>query len=129
MSRRVTRSAAKADGTESPLSRIPLLLHNDQQESLESIIDRRSEVYRKRARAVTEEEKRAKRSAAQRKSLLTLPNILTILRLVLVPVFMFFFVQPYLMAAPITATLFILASLTDWLDGYLARKVSFFLER
>ncbi len=51
------------------------------------------------------------------------PNKLTILRMVLVPIFMVIYMVeaiPYHTA--IAAVLFILASVTDWLDGYLARK-------
>lgn len=47
-----------------------------------------------------------------------IPNILTILRVVLVPVFfVFFYWNKYAALA-----IFIIASLTDFLDGYLARK-------
>lgn len=48
-----------------------------------------------------------------------IPNILTVLRVVLVPFFIYYFIQDKLMLAFI---LFITASITDYLDGYLARK-------
>ena len=51
------------------------------------------------------------------------PNKLTLLRVLLVPLFMVFMlynVVPF--ARLIGAAIFILASITDWLDGYLARK-------
>lgn len=51
------------------------------------------------------------------------PNKLTLLRMVLVPVFMAMYMInaiPYHTA--IAAFIFIFASVTDWLDGYLARK-------
>ncbi|MBQ7036249.1 MAG: CDP-diacylglycerol--glycerol-3-phosphate 3-phosphatidyltransferase [Clostridia bacterium] len=51
------------------------------------------------------------------------PNKLTVLRMVLVPIFMVVYMVeaiPYHTA--IAALIFVLASITDWLDGYLARK-------
>ena len=50
---------------------------------------------------------------------MNLPNKLTIIRMVLVPVFMVLFVLGYMLPA---AIVFIIASLTDWFDGYIARK-------
>lgn len=51
------------------------------------------------------------------------PNKLTILRVLMVPLFMVFAIYKNLPYAQIIATvLFVLAFLTDWLDGYLARK-------
>ncbi len=51
---------------------------------------------------------------------MNLPNLLTCIRMALVPAFAYcyFFVRPEWIAL----ALFILASLTDFLDGYLARK-------
>lgn len=54
-----------------------------------------------------------------------LPNRLTILRMVLVPAVMFFMLVSFPgenSSKLIAALIFILASVTDWLDGYLARK-------
>ena len=54
---------------------------------------------------------------------MNVPNKLTVLRIIMVPVFMAIYmldVIPY--HVPIAAIIFILASLTDWLDGLLARK-------
>lgn len=51
------------------------------------------------------------------------PNKLTILRVLLVPVFMIFGLYQQLPASNILAVLiFVAAFFTDWLDGYLARK-------
>ncbi len=55
---------------------------------------------------------------------LTLPNKLTLIRIVMIPVFILLFYIPlfginnYLLTG-----LFILAGLTDWFDGYLARRL------
>lgn len=53
---------------------------------------------------------------------MNIPNMLTLLRLVLIPVCVgvYYFQTPW--AYPLTALLFTLAAMTDWLDGYLARK-------
>lgn len=53
----------------------------------------------------------------------TAPNLLTLLRIVLIPIFIVAYHLP-LAWAPLLATgLFVLAALTDWLDGYLARRL------
>lgn len=51
-----------------------------------------------------------------------LPNILTLMRIVLIPVFILVFYLPFTWAHGLAAMIFALASFTDWLDGYLARK-------
>ena len=51
----------------------------------------------------------------------TIPNVLTILRMLLIPVFVVLFFKGYKMAA---LAVFCAASLTDMLDGYLARKLN-----
>ncbi|MBM7038446.1 CDP-diacylglycerol--glycerol-3-phosphate 3-phosphatidyltransferase [Vibrio ulleungensis] len=55
---------------------------------------------------------------------LTIPNILTLLRLVLIPVFVVAFYLPYPWADLLAAMIFLFAGATDWLDGYLARKLN-----
>ncbi len=52
-----------------------------------------------------------------------LPNILTLLRIVLIPFFVLFFYLDVADANVITTVLFALAGFTDWLDGYLARRM------
>ncbi|MDQ6965885.1 MAG: CDP-diacylglycerol--glycerol-3-phosphate 3-phosphatidyltransferase [Mariprofundaceae bacterium] len=50
--------------------------------------------------------------------------ILTLLRIALIPVLVLFFYLPYGWAPLASAGVFILAAVTDWLDGYLARKMN-----
>ena len=50
------------------------------------------------------------------------PNIITFLRVLLVPVFVVLMVDPTPGQNLWAAAIFIFASLTDWLDGYLARR-------
>ena len=51
----------------------------------------------------------------------TIPNVLTMIRLILVPVFVVLFLKGHKMAS---LAVFVVASLTDMLDGYLARKLN-----
>ena len=55
---------------------------------------------------------------------MNLPNKLTVLRVCMVPVFVVFMLWNGFGTASkyVAAAIFILASMTDWLDGYLARK-------
>ena len=52
----------------------------------------------------------------------TIPNILTLLRIVLIPVLVVVFYIPGQWTYQISAAIFGLAAVTDWLDGYLARR-------
>ena len=52
-----------------------------------------------------------------------LPNLLTLLRIVLIPVFVVCFFLPTGWARDVATAVFVLAALTDWLDGYLARRL------
>lgn len=52
----------------------------------------------------------------------SLPNILTMMRLVLIPILVIVFYMPWEWSHYLATSIFILASITDWLDGYLARK-------
>ena len=54
--------------------------------------------------------------------MLNLPNILSLLRIVLIPVLVGLFFLPNASAAVWATIVFVVAALTDWLDGYLARK-------
>ena len=53
---------------------------------------------------------------------MNLPNKLTILRIILVPVFVACFFLPVKGAMYIAAAVFVIAYFTDMLDGYIARK-------
>ena len=54
---------------------------------------------------------------------MNLPNKITMLRIVLIPFFVFFMLTEFVPYSKyIAAAVFIIASLTDTLDGYLARK-------
>lgn len=59
---------------------------------------------------------------------MTLPNQLTILRIVLSPVFLFLFLSYDPLMKQISVSVFIIASLSDWYDGWLARKFNYISE-
>lgn len=102
------------------VTRIPLIGVNREEESLISPYDRRSEVYRHLAYEAVKEHP----PQAPKQPLWTVPNALTFLRLVLVPVVMVVWYTGSPSAPLLAAVLFVVASLTDWLDGWIARQVS-----
>lgn len=53
---------------------------------------------------------------------MNLPNKLTVARIIATPVFMAFMLIPFKYSYLVALIIFILASLTDWLDGKIARK-------
>lgn len=53
---------------------------------------------------------------------LTVPNQLTILRIILTPVFLYFILQITMIDKFIGTLVFSLAAATDWYDGYIARR-------
>jgi CDP-diacylglycerol--glycerol-3-phosphate 3-phosphatidyltransferase len=53
---------------------------------------------------------------------LTVPTMLTLARIVMIPVLVLVFYLPFKWANFASAALFILASVTDWLDGWIARR-------
>jgi CDP-diacylglycerol--glycerol-3-phosphate 3-phosphatidyltransferase len=55
---------------------------------------------------------------------MNIPNTLTLFRLALIPVFVLVFFLPFHWSAVASGVIFVLASLTDWLDGYLARRLN-----
>lgn len=53
---------------------------------------------------------------------LTLPNIFTLSRAVLAPIFLAFLLADGVVASLLAVTIFIIAAITDYVDGWLARK-------
>jgi len=56
---------------------------------------------------------------------MTLPNQLTILRIILSPVFLFFFLSDLIWMKEVSVAIYIIAALSDWYDGWLARKFNY----
>ena len=56
---------------------------------------------------------------------ITLPNSLTFLRIILTPVFLLLFISDSSLNKQISLIVFIFAALTDWYDGWVARKWGF----
>lgn len=56
--------------------------------------------------------------------MMTLPNRLTLFRIILIPCFVICFYWPYQHAAFVACGVFVIAAITDWLDGYLARRLN-----
>ena len=55
---------------------------------------------------------------------LTIPNIITLFRIIVIPVFVLAFIIPSYPYKPlILVSMFFLAGISDWVDGYLARKL------
>ncbi len=54
---------------------------------------------------------------------INLPTLLTLLRIALIPVLAIFFYVPWEYSNIATTLIFFIAGVTDWLDGYLARKM------
>ncbi len=57
---------------------------------------------------------------------LTIPTWLTLLRIVLIPVLVVVFYLPYAWTNFASVFVFVLAALTDWLDGWIARRYNQF---
>ena len=55
---------------------------------------------------------------------MNIPNSLTVIRILLIPVFILVFYLPYKWTHLAAAGMFALGAITDWLDGYLARKLN-----
>jgi CDP-diacylglycerol--glycerol-3-phosphate 3-phosphatidyltransferase len=53
----------------------------------------------------------------------SIPNLLTFSRIVMIPVFVILFYMPAGWSNHLAAFVFLAAALTDWLDGYLARRM------
>ncbi len=59
---------------------------------------------------------------------MVLPNQLTVARIILTPVFLFLFISGDPLLIQISSVVFIIAALTDWYDGWLARKFNYITE-
>jgi CDP-diacylglycerol--glycerol-3-phosphate 3-phosphatidyltransferase len=55
--------------------------------------------------------------------MMNLPNGLTLMRIALIPIFIVVFYLPFNIARHVAAFIFFFACFTDWLDGYLARRL------
>ncbi len=53
---------------------------------------------------------------------LTIPNQLTLLRILMVPVFLYYIMREIPSSQFIASVIYVLASLTDWYDGWFARR-------
>lgn len=53
---------------------------------------------------------------------MNIPNILTLARIAFIPLLVVLFYLPFEWSMPVAAAFFALAAVTDWLDGYLARR-------
>jgi len=56
---------------------------------------------------------------------MVLPNQLTVLRIILTPVFLFLFLTGQPALIQISYVVFLIAAITDWYDGWLARKFNY----
>jgi CDP-diacylglycerol--glycerol-3-phosphate 3-phosphatidyltransferase len=56
---------------------------------------------------------------------MTLPNQLTVLRIILSPVFLYFFLSDMIWMKQVSIAIYIIAALSDWYDGWLARKFNY----
>lgn len=57
-------------------------------------------------------------------TLLTIPNVLTLLRIILIPVLLALTYVEFSGRHVLAAGVFLVAAITDWLDGYLARTLN-----
>lgn len=55
--------------------------------------------------------------------MLNIPNLLSLLRILLIPVLIVFYFIPHSSATVWATAIFVFAGITDWLDGYLARRL------
>ncbi len=59
---------------------------------------------------------------------MVLPNQLTILRIILTPIFLYLFLDDSSTSIQTSLIVFIVAAITDWYDGWLARKFNYITE-
>lgn len=104
-----------------PIKRVPLFRVSTE-EDLASPIDRRSLYYRQQAYDLAHKQGQLDIDAPPK--IFTLPTLLTLLRVALVPVLVACWYGAHQHAPVATAAVFITAAITDWLDGYLARRLA-----
>ena len=56
---------------------------------------------------------------------MTLPNQLTVLRIILSPVFLYLFLSDLIWMKQVSVVIYIVAAISDWYDGWLARKFNY----
>ncbi|WLV38684.1 CDP-diacylglycerol--glycerol-3-phosphate 3-phosphatidyltransferase [Morganella morganii] len=54
---------------------------------------------------------------------LNIPTWLTLFRVILIPFFVLAFYLPFSWAPVVSAAIFVIAAMTDWFDGFLARRL------
>lgn len=54
---------------------------------------------------------------------MNIPNLITVIRVLLIPIFILLFYLPYQWSYMAASSVFAFAAATDWLDGYLARRL------
>jgi hypothetical protein len=93
---------------------------------LTSFPDRRRRSSRRHARGRAGERARAVRGRPDRPggAPVNVPIALTLVRIVLVPLLMVFLISSERVNVLIAAVIFVAASLTDWLDGVMARRMN-----
>ena len=55
---------------------------------------------------------------------LNIPTWLTLFRVILIPFFVLAFYLPFSWAPVVSAAIFVIAAMTDWFDGFLARRLN-----
>lgn len=56
--------------------------------------------------------------------MITLPTVLTLARVAVIPILVAAFYWSHPLSSAVTTSIFVAAAITDWLDGYLARRLS-----